>query len=132
MLSTRSDCAAVDSTLIKLKLFQPHAGHTCQPNQAMIEKIVKLQRQLARRTEKIEFLEEHVRQCVDELKKKTKYVPTSGVHQRWGTWGVQGVQNVLRSAWVKTDAATKTANATSVQTHTLAASVFTHALQGTF
>jgi hypothetical protein len=40
--------------------------------QAMIEKIVKLQRQLARRNEKIEFLEEHVRQCVDELQKKTK------------------------------------------------------------
>ena len=48
------------------------------------------------------------------------------VHVSWpevGTWGVQGLQNVPRSAWVKTYAASKTANATSV---------FTHALRGTF
>jgi hypothetical protein len=49
-----------------------------------------------------------------------------------GTWGVQGVQNVSRSAWVITDASSKTANATSVETHTLAASVFTHAVRVTF
>jgi hypothetical protein len=51
-----------------------------------------------------------------------------------GTWGeeVQKIQNVPRSAWVKTDAASKTANATYVETHTLTASVFTHALRGTF
>ena len=49
-----------------------------------------------------------------------------------GTWGrVQGVQNVPRIAFVKTDAASKTANATSVETHTLAALIFTHALRGT-
>ncbi|CAJ0921328.1 unnamed protein product, partial [Mesorhabditis belari] len=42
--------------------------------QAMIEKIVKLQKQLARRTEKIEFLEEHVKQCLEELQKKTKII----------------------------------------------------------
>ncbi|GMR60690.1 hypothetical protein PMAYCL1PPCAC_30885 [Pristionchus mayeri] len=42
--------------------------------QAMIEKIVKLQKSLLRRKEKIEFLEEHVRQCLDELQKKTKLI----------------------------------------------------------
>ncbi|VDP11986.1 unnamed protein product [Onchocerca flexuosa] len=42
--------------------------------QQMIEKIVKLQRQLARRQDKIEFLEEHVRQCTQELLKKTKII----------------------------------------------------------
>ncbi|GMT36109.1 hypothetical protein PFISCL1PPCAC_27406, partial [Pristionchus fissidentatus] len=42
--------------------------------QAMIDKIVKLQKQLLRRKEKIEFLEEHVRQCLDELQKKTKLI----------------------------------------------------------
>ncbi|CAJ0572932.1 unnamed protein product, partial [Mesorhabditis spiculigera] len=42
--------------------------------QQMIEKIVKLQKQLARRSEKIEFLEEHVRQCLEELQKKTKII----------------------------------------------------------
>ena len=49
-----------------------------------------------------------------------------------GVQNVQNVQNIPRSAWVKTDAASKTANATSVETHTLAASVFTYALRGTF
>jgi hypothetical protein len=37
-----------------------------------------------------------------------------------GGRGVQGVDNVPRSAWVKTDAASKTAKATSVETHMLA------------
>ncbi|CAI2349436.1 unnamed protein product [Caenorhabditis sp. 36 PRJEB53466] len=32
------------------------------------------QRKLARRTEKCEFLEEHVRQCLEELQKKTKII----------------------------------------------------------
>ncbi|VDM95596.1 unnamed protein product [Thelazia callipaeda] len=42
--------------------------------QQMVEKIVKLQRQLARRQDKIEFLEEHVRQCTQELLKKSKII----------------------------------------------------------
>ncbi|UMM21649.1 hypothetical protein L5515_003240 [Caenorhabditis briggsae] len=42
--------------------------------QIMIDKIVVLQRKLARRTEKCEFLEEHVRQCLEELQKKTKII----------------------------------------------------------
>ncbi|CAI4230669.1 unnamed protein product [Auanema sp. JU1783] len=42
--------------------------------QAMVDKIVQLQRKLARRTEKIEFLEEHVKQCLEELQKKTKII----------------------------------------------------------
>ena len=39
---------------------------------------------------------------------------------------------MLRSAWVETDAASKTANMTSVETRLLAASVFTSALRGAF
>jgi hypothetical protein len=46
--------------------------------------------------------------------------------------GVQGIQNVPRSAWIKTDTESKTANATSVETHLLAASVLTHTLRDTF
>ena len=41
--------------------------------------------------------------------------------------GSQGVQDVPRSAWVKTETARKMANPSSVGIHTLAASVFTHA-----
>lgn len=42
--------------------------------QQMVEKIVKLQRTLARKQEKVEFLEEHVQQCTRELCKKTKII----------------------------------------------------------
>ncbi|CAB3401822.1 unnamed protein product [Caenorhabditis bovis] len=42
--------------------------------QVMIDKIVVLQRKLARRAEKIEFLEEHIRQCLEELQKKSKII----------------------------------------------------------
>ncbi|EPB80061.1 hypothetical protein ANCCEY_00884 [Ancylostoma ceylanicum] len=41
--------------------------------QVMIDKIIVLQKKLARRNDKIEFLEEHVRHCLEELQKKTKY-----------------------------------------------------------
>lgn len=40
--------------------------------QAMIEKIVRLQRAHARKNEKIEFLEDHVNQLLDAVKKKTR------------------------------------------------------------
>ncbi|PIO71779.1 hypothetical protein TELCIR_06317 [Teladorsagia circumcincta] len=42
--------------------------------QVMIDKIIVLQKKLARRNDKIEFLEEHVRHCLEELQKKTKLV----------------------------------------------------------
>lgn len=44
-----------------------------EPNsQMLIERIVKLQRGLARRNEKIEFMQEHIQQLVDEIQKKNK------------------------------------------------------------
>ncbi|EFO23993.2 hypothetical protein LOAG_04485 [Loa loa] len=55
-------------------LASPSSDGTNHVQQQMIEKIVKLQRQLVRRQDKIEFLEEHVRQCTQELLKKTKII----------------------------------------------------------
>jgi hypothetical protein len=49
-----------------------------------------------------------------------------------GTWGVQERQNVPRSAWVKTDAASVWVSTDVAFAVLLAASVFTHALRGTF
>jgi hypothetical protein len=50
-----------------------------------------------------------------------------------GTWGrVQGVQNVPRSAWVKTDAASRRVSTDIAFAVLPAASVFTYALPGTF
>ena len=46
-----------------------------EPNpQVLIERIVKLQRGHARKNEKIEFMEDHISQLIDEIKKKNKYV----------------------------------------------------------
>uniref|UniRef100_A0A0M3IYT2 CCCP-1 (inferred by orthology to a C. elegans protein) n=1 Tax=Anisakis simplex TaxID=6269 RepID=A0A0M3IYT2_ANISI len=52
----------------------PSSSSINSMQQQMIEKIVKLQRQLARKQDKVEFLEEHVRQCTEELRKKTKII----------------------------------------------------------
>ncbi len=38
----------------------------------LVEKIVKLQRNLARKQEKIEFMEDHVSTMVEEMKKKNR------------------------------------------------------------
>ncbi|GMT06295.1 hypothetical protein PENTCL1PPCAC_28469 [Pristionchus entomophagus] len=64
------DCESTPSQ----SLSPPSEDVPVAAQQAMIEKIVKLQKQLLRRKEKIEFLEEHVRQCLDELQKKTKLI----------------------------------------------------------
>ena len=42
--------------------------------QKLIEKIVKLQRELAKRNEKIDFFQDHVNQLTCDLKRKTKLV----------------------------------------------------------
>ena len=41
-------------------------------SQVLVEKIVKLQRELAKRQEKLDFMEEHVDTMVHEMKKKNK------------------------------------------------------------
>ena len=40
----------------------------------LVDKIVKLQRTLARKQEKIEFMEEHVSTMLEEMKKKNKLI----------------------------------------------------------
>lgn len=41
-------------------------------SQILVEKIVKLQKELAKRQEKLDFMEEHVSTMVAEMKKKNK------------------------------------------------------------
>ena len=56
------------------------------PDQALVEKMIRLQRTLARKQEKIEFMEEHVGTLVEDIKKKNRLIqgyiikqePTSG------------------------------------------------------
>ena len=42
--------------------------------QMLIEKIVKLQKAHARKSEKIEFMDDHINQLLEEVKKKSKLV----------------------------------------------------------
>uniref|UniRef100_A0A158PC42 Shootin-1 n=1 Tax=Angiostrongylus cantonensis TaxID=6313 RepID=A0A158PC42_ANGCA len=56
-----------------------HSGQTVssEPStiqQVMVDKIIALQKKLVRRNDKIEFLEEHVRCCLEELQKKTRII----------------------------------------------------------
>lgn len=49
--------------------------------QILIERIVKLQRTLARKQEKLEFLQEHVKQLTETLQKKSKIITSYAMNQ---------------------------------------------------
>ena len=53
----------------------------------LVERIVRLQKALARKQEKIEFMEDHIKQLVEEIRKKTKWVARAKVQgaekERW-------------------------------------------------
>lgn len=51
-----------------------HDLNSMPDTQVMIEKIVKLQKSCAKRQEKVDFLEEHVEQLLNEVKKKNKII----------------------------------------------------------
>ena len=38
----------------------------------LVERIVRLQKALARKQEKMEFMEDHIKQLVEEIRRKTK------------------------------------------------------------
>lgn len=42
--------------------------------QLLIERIVRLQKSHARKSEKLEFLGEHIQQLLEEIRKKNKFV----------------------------------------------------------
>lgn len=45
----------------------------------LVDRIVRLQKALARKQEKIEFMEDHIKQLVEEIRKKTKWVEKTTV-----------------------------------------------------
>ncbi|XP_053407358.1 coiled-coil domain-containing protein 186-like isoform X2 [Mercenaria mercenaria] len=53
--------------------------------QTLIERIVKLQRALARKNEKIEFMEDHISQLVDEIQKKNRIIQSYILKEETGT-----------------------------------------------
>jgi len=45
------------------------------PDQAvLVDKLIKTRKDIAKKDERVEFLEEHIRQLTEELQKKTKQV----------------------------------------------------------
>lgn len=53
--------------------------------QTLIEHIVKLQRISARKSEKMDFLEEHINTLVAELQKKTRLLQSYIIREQAGT-----------------------------------------------
>ena len=53
-------------------------------SQVLVEKIVKLQREMAKRQEKLDFMEEHVNTMVQEMKKKNKLLQNLLLKQETG------------------------------------------------
>lgn len=51
----------------------------------LIERIVRLQKAHARKNEKIEFMEDHIRQLVEEIRKKTKIIQSYILREESGT-----------------------------------------------
>ncbi|KAM9817373.1 coiled-coil domain-containing protein 186 [Neosynchiropus ocellatus] len=50
----------------------------------LVERIVRLQKALARKQEKIEFMEDHIRQLVEEIRKKTKIIQSYVLREESG------------------------------------------------
>ncbi|XP_034049719.1 coiled-coil domain-containing protein 186-like isoform X2 [Thalassophryne amazonica] len=51
----------------------------------LVERIVRLQKALARKQEKIEFMEDHIKQLVEEIRKKTKIIQSYVLREESGT-----------------------------------------------
>lgn len=74
----------------------------------LIERIVRLQKAHARKNEKIEFMEDHIKQLVEEIRKKTKYVlrwqpglqrmAIRVASRRWRAHPPHGVHHVVQAS----------------------------------
>ncbi|XP_018426258.1 PREDICTED: coiled-coil domain-containing protein 186 [Nanorana parkeri] len=51
----------------------------------LIERIIRLQKAHARKNEKIEFMEDHIKQLVEEIRKKTKIIQSYALREEAGT-----------------------------------------------
>ena len=60
-------------------------------SQVLVEKIVRLQKELAKRQEKLDFMEEHVGTMVEEMKKKNKLLQILMLKQDAGALASEGM-----------------------------------------
>ncbi|XP_043218960.1 coiled-coil domain-containing protein 186-like [Amphibalanus amphitrite] len=67
-----------------------HVTAPVEPDrQVLIERIVRLQRQVARRSEKIDFLEDHVNNLVEEVRRKSRLLQHYMLREEAGALGSQ-------------------------------------------
>ncbi|KAE8589410.1 hypothetical protein XENTR_v10017553 [Xenopus tropicalis] len=59
----------------------------------LIERIIRLQKAHARKNEKIEFMEDHIKQLVEEIRKKTKIIQTYILREEAGTLSSEASDN---------------------------------------
>ena len=62
-------------------------------SQVLVEKIVRLQKELAKRQEKLDFMEEHVGTMVEEMKKKNKLLQILMLKQDAGALASEGMDS---------------------------------------
>ena len=65
-------------------LFQEYTAQV-PDSHMLVEKIVKLQRNLARQQEKLEFMEDHISTLVEEMKKKNRLIQHYILQEETGT-----------------------------------------------
>lgn len=71
---------------------ESHTGHSVVVTDSfpevdkavLVERIVRLQKALARKQEKIEFMEDHIKQLVEEIRKKTKIIQSYVLREETG------------------------------------------------
>ncbi|KAG7282334.1 hypothetical protein CRUP_002722 [Coryphaenoides rupestris] len=59
----------------------------------LVERIVRLQKALARKQEKMEFMEDHIKQLVEEIRKKTKILQSYVLREESGALSSEASDN---------------------------------------
>ncbi|XP_049835503.1 coiled-coil domain-containing protein 186-like isoform X2 [Schistocerca gregaria] len=85
--------AADESSAVCVAVRGPSNAPTEPDRQALVERIVRLQRSVARKTEKLEFLEEHTKQLVEELQRKSRLVQNYVLREQTGALAPEASDN---------------------------------------
>ncbi|XP_049789362.1 coiled-coil domain-containing protein 186-like isoform X1 [Schistocerca nitens] len=85
--------AADESSAVSVAVRGPSNAPSEPDRQALVERIVRLQRSVARKTEKLEFLEEHTKQLVAELQRKSRLVQNYVLREQTGALAPEASDN---------------------------------------
>ncbi|XP_047001875.1 coiled-coil domain-containing protein 186-like isoform X2 [Schistocerca americana] len=85
--------AADESSAVSVAVRGPSNAPSEPDRQALVERIVRLQRSVARKTEKLEFLEEHTKQLLAELQRKSRLVQNYVLREQTGALAPESSDN---------------------------------------